>query len=203
MSQAIAQSATQLSVSNAVSDWNDEQFYASAKRCSERQAKGATRERNLLRRNGNGGLISMVCADYRSHFTALYGKTDRLPSEVFQKIEAQVDKYLASKLGEVNSLNAISYRRSFYHNFKDFEVTERVNVTGENMLSLKEQHLGIVIFITQAEKRLKDLEAKLTPDLDREKEVKAQIMRLNTTRNFIEGEMKHQEELKKPVNQTK
>ena len=193
--QVLAQSATQLSISNAASDWNEPEFYTSAKRNSERQAKGATRERNLLRRNGNGGLISMVCADYRSHFAALYGKTDRLPSEVFEKIEKTVDKYIAEKLAEVNAGNVLTYRRAFHHNTRDMEVTERVNLVGENKLTLKEQHLGITIMLTAANKRLTDLQAKPTPDYDREKEVKAQIMRLELTRSFIEGEQKHQSEL--------
>lgn len=193
----LSQSATQLTVSNATSEWSEVEFALSAKRCADRTAKGTTRERQLLKRNGNGGLISMVCADYRGHFAAIYGKTERLPSAVFSLIEKAVDKFLSDKMSEVNVNNAISYRRGFYHDGRNMAVTERIQVTGENQLSLKEQHLGVNLFIGAAEKRLKDLEAKPTPDLDREKEVKAQIMRLTITRSFIEGEMKHQEELKK------
>ena len=193
MSQALTQSATNLTISNGTPDWTEVEFNASVKRQGERQAKGVTRERNILKRQQ---LISMVCADYRSHFAVLYGKTDRLPSAVFSLVETAVDKFIAAKLAEVNPINSISYRRGFFHNSKDMLITERVTVVGENQLTLKEQHLGVNLFIGQAEKRLKDLEAKPTPDLDREKEVKAQIMRLTLTRNFIEGEMKHQAEVK-------
>jgi hypothetical protein len=189
MSNAIAQSATVLAVSNSVSDWDELTFADRTKLAAERTSKGTTRERRMINRNK---LVSAVCADYRAHFAALYGKTDRLPSEVFEKIQTAVDKYIVSTLNLVNPLNAITYRRSFFHNAKEMEVTERLQNTGENKLTLQEQHLGINLFIGAAEKRLKDLEAKKTPDYDREKEVKAQIMRLNITKQFIEGEIAHQ-----------
>ncbi len=187
MSNAIAQSATTL----AVSPTGESQFDIadSVRRCAERTAKGTTRERQFLQRNK---LMSTVCADYRSHFPAIYGKTERLPSEVYERIESEVDKFITSQLGRVNNLNVISLRRGFFHNAKEMEITERIINTGENKLTLKEQLLGANIFITSAEKRLSDLERKPTPDYEREKEVKAQIMRLNLTKQFIMGEMDHQ-----------
>jgi hypothetical protein len=188
MSNAIAQSATVLAVSPTGE--NDFDIVASVKRCAERTAKGTTRERQFLQRNK---LISSVCADYRSHFPAIYGKTERLPSEVYERIEGEVDKFITSHLSRINPINVISLRRGFYHNAKEMEITERIVNTGENKLTLQEQLLGVDIFITSAEKRLRDLEKKPTPDYDREKEVKAQIMRLNLTKQFILGEMSHQE----------
>lgn len=167
-------------------------FSLSASNAASRQAKGTTRERHMLNRQK---LISSVCADFRSHFAAIYGKTDRLPSEVFDKVERAVDELLAKLLGQVNATNAISFRRAFHHNGNQMKVTERVVTTGENEITLKEQLLGITLFIGAAEKRLKDLEAKKTPDYEREKEVKQQIMKLTVTKSFIEGELKHQEKL--------
>jgi hypothetical protein len=150
MSNAIAQSATQLSVSpNGESEFS---FQDSVRRQAERTAKGTTRERQLLNRNK---LVSATCADYRMHFPSIYGKTERLPSEV----------------------------------------TERIQLTGENKLTLKEQLFGCTMFISQAEKRLKELEAKPTPDYDREKAIKQQIMQLNLTKQFITGEIEHQSKL--------
>jgi len=170
MSQAIAQSATQLTVSGQGEDNFD--FAASVKRSAERTAKGATRESQMLKFNV---LISLVCADYRSHFASLYGKTDRLPTAIFNKVEAAVTEYINSMLNRVNATNVISFRRAFHHNSRDYEVTERVTNLGENKLTLKEQLLGITIMITAAEKRLKDLEAKPTPDYDREKQILGEI----------------------------
>jgi hypothetical protein len=192
MSNAVAQSATELTKTN-----NGEQnfdFALSTKNAAARQSKGVTRERQMLNRQK---LISAVCADYRTHFAAIYGKTERLPSEIFAKIDEAVDAHLATMLATVNHTNVISHRRAFYHNSRDLMVTERVTNTGENMLTLQEQHLGIVIFITNAERKLKALEAKPTPDLDAEREVKASLMKLNITKQFIEGEIKTQSELKK------
>lgn len=189
-SNVLAQSATQLTKSNASNpDWDDSLFYKSAKAAAERQSKGVTRERNMLKRQQ---LVSMVCADYRSHFAAMFGRTDRLPSDVFTKVETAVDKVISERLAEVNSQNVITYRRAFHHNSKDMLITERISLVGENQLTLQEQHLGVVIFITQAEKRLTDLQAKKTPDYDREKEVKATLMKLNVTKAFIEREIENQ-----------
>ena len=191
MSKAIAQSATTLAVSNGMTEETFD-FDASCKRASERTAKGVTRERHLLQRNK---IISMVCADYRSHFTAIYGKSDRLPTDIYAKIESAVDKYLAGVLLHVNPQNVISYRRAFHVNVNQLEVTEREILTGENKLALKEQRCGIVIFIEQAKKRLADLEKKSTPDYDREKELRAHIMRLETVKTFIDREISNLEKV--------
>ena len=190
MSNAIAQSATILSVStNGEKDFD---IPASVRRQAERTAKGVTRERQMLNRNK---LISSACADYRMHFPAIYGKTERLPSEIFTKIEEAVDSFIQTQLCRVNSTNVLNLRRSFFHNWKDKEITERVQLTGENKLSLKDQLFGTTVFLASAEKRLKELQAKPTPDYDREKAVKENIMKLELTRQFIKGEIEHQEKL--------
>ena len=193
----LSQSATTLTVSNASNpEWDDLAFSESVKRAAERSSKGITRERQMLNRNK---LCSSVCADYRSHFAAMYGKTDRLPSDIFEQIEKAVDTYISKYLNCVSFSNVLSYRRYFFHSEKQMEVTERVQNTGENKLTLQEQHLGITIFITSAEKRLKDLEAKKTPDYEMEKEVKQRIMRLSVTKSFIEGEIAHQSKVIAPT----
>lgn len=189
MNTVLAQSATQLAVSNSVNE-DAFPFQERIKMAAERQAKGVTRERQMLNRNK---LISALCADYRAHFAAIYGKTDRLPSAVFEKVETAVDNYIAEQLNRVSKHNAISFRRAFHHDFNQQKVTERVVATGENELSLQEQHLGVNLFIGQAERKLKDLEAKKTPDYEREKQVKEQLMKLNVTKAFIEGEIAHQQ----------
>jgi hypothetical protein len=190
MSNAIAQSTASQTVSGTGEDNFD--FALHVRDAASRQAKGVTRERQMLNRQK---LISAVCAIYRAKFAAIYGKTDRLPSEVFTKIDTAVDEHINKTLTAVNPANVITFRRAFFHNANDMMITERVQATGENQLTLKEQLCGVTIFIEQTEKRLKELEAKKTPDFDREKAVKAQLMRLNVTRDFIKGEMKHQGEL--------
>ncbi len=187
MSQAIAQSATQLTVSNTSEENFD--FALSVSNAAVRQAKGVTRERQMINRNK---LVSAVCADFRNHFASIYGKTERLPSVIFAKCEIEVDTFLTKTLANVHPMNAISFRRAFFHNSREMEITERVVNTGENKLTLAEQRLGVILFIGQAEKRLKELEAKPTPDYDREKEIKAQILKLSVTKQFIEGEIAHQ-----------
>lgn len=190
MSNAIGQSATQAAVSgNGEANFD---FALHVKDAAHRQSKGITRERRMINRSK---LKSSVCAVYRAKFASIYGKTDKLPADINDKIDAAIVDYINDTLKLVNADNAISYRRAFYHNANDLMITERVMSVGENSLTLKEQLLGVDLFIGQAEKRLKELEAKKTPDYDREKAVKAQIMKLNITREFIMGEMKHQGEL--------
>lgn len=194
MSNAIAPSTSLLTPS--VVPEADYPFAERVNLMMERQSKGVTREAKLLNRNK---LVTALCSDYRSHYAAIYGKTDRLPSAIFEKIEETVDAGIESQLQRVNKHNSIGFRRAFHHDFNQQRVTERVTATGENMLSLDEQHLGVVIFITNCERKLKDLEAKKTPDYEREKQVKEQLMKLNVTKAFIEGEIQHQAKVKQPT----
>jgi hypothetical protein len=196
MSNAISQNATNLAVSGNTEE--NFSFEACAKRNAERTAKGSTRERQFLQYNK---LITACCADYRSHFPMIYGKSERLPSAVFEKIDKAVTKYIQYHLNRVNVQNAISFRRGFYHNQKQMEVTDRVTAVGENKLPLAEQHLGINIMIHDANKRLDDLMKKPTPDHDREKEMRATIMRLELTKSFIEGEQEHQKKVAEEAKQ--
>ena len=189
MSNALAQNATDLAVSGQSEENFD--FTACANRNATRTAKGTTRERQFLQYNK---LISACCADYRSHFPMIYDKNmnARLPSAIFEKIDKAVTDCIQTQLNRVNVTNAISLRRGFHHAEKAMEVTDRVTCVGENKLPLNEQLLGINIFITTANRRLDDLMKKPTPDYDAEKEMRARIMRLELTKQFILGEIEHQ-----------
>ena len=190
MNTAIAQSATDLALStNGEANYD---FRETVKRVATRAAKGLTRESRVIKRNT---LITGVCQDYRLHFAAVYGKSERLPSEVFTKVEQAVDEWITSSLGLVNANNAVSVRRAFAHKANDLKFVERVIVTGENELSLAEQKLGVTIAITAAERRLRELQSKKTPDFDREQQVKVMIAKLENTKNFVLGEIAHQEKL--------
>jgi len=190
MSNALAQNATDL----AVAGQNEENFdiLACVKRNAERTAKGVTRERQFLQYNK---LVTACCADYRSHFPMIYGKSERIATEIFTKIDKTVTEFIQEQLNRVNVGNVISLRRGFYHNQRQMEVTDRISSIGENKLSLAEQKLGINIFITNANKKLDDLMKKPTPDYDAEKECRAYIMRLTVTRDFILREIENQEKV--------
>lgn len=186
--QILAQNATQLSVSgNSEAEYD---FVQSAKIAAERKAKGMTRERWFLSRPK---LISAICADYRARFASVYGKAERLPSSIFEKIEKAVDSVIASQLSQVNAQNVISLRRSFSHKSNQYKFVERVTATGENELALKEQLLGCHLAIGSVQRRLDDMSksGRLTEDL--RKDLQAQMMKLQLTENFIKGEIQHQE----------
>src|SRR2546429_3816569 len=97
MSNALAQNATDL----AVSGQSEENFDINAcvRRNAERTAKGTTRERQFLQYNK---LISTCCADYRSHFPAIYGKSERIASDAFGKIDKAVTEFIQAQLNRVN-----------------------------------------------------------------------------------------------------
>jgi len=190
MSNAIAQSASVVTINPCGEENYD--FLECAMRSSSRQSKGLTRERVFLNRQK---LVASVCADYRAHFAAIYGKTERLPSVVFEKVESAVDTVIERNLKAVHTGNAISMRRAFAHKANDMKFVERVTCVGENELALQEQHCGCVIALEQAKRRLMDLEKKPNPDHEREKQVKQQIMKLELTKSFIEGEIAHQKAL--------
>ena len=82
---------------------------------------------------------------------------------------------------------------------------ERVVLTGENELTMQEQRDGIDALIYQSEKRLKSLENKKLqeneklPHYEKIKKLASQILRMNSTKLFIEAEIQHQQELAKEL----
>lgn len=193
MNNVLAQNATQLAISNTSNpEWDSGMYKDAAMRAGERVIKkdSITRERRMINRPK---LISSVCADYRAHFAALYGKSDRLPTAVFEQIEKAVDDYIMSTLNSITPVNAISYSRGFHHSPNNMEVTERVRIVGENPIALKEQKFAMGLFINQMEKKIASVPAAI--DRDKLKQMNQQLMKMKCTLAFIEGELKHQASL--------
>jgi|ERR1041385_1952890 hypothetical protein len=190
-SNALTNQATKLAVQSQGEDSFD--FNSRLHALAVRTAKGSTRERQLVQWNK---LFAAMCADYKAHFPAIYGRTDSLPANIVNKIETAITEYVnKSILTTIRADNILSYNRKFYYNARNNAVTERIQLLGENTLLLKEQLLGVDIYITQAKKRLKDLEAKPTPDYKREQSCKEQINRLEVTREYILGELARQQKV--------
>lgn len=190
MNNVLAQSATQLTVSpNGEATFD---FAASVNRASERRARGLTKTRHEINRQK---LIASVCADYRAHFASIYGKTERLPSEVFDKIQNAVDEFITKLLSQVNTLNSTTIRRSFAHKPNAMKFVSRVTAIGEDEISLDEQLFACHIAQGQVKRRIEDLEKANRLSDDTRKELQSQIMRLTLTENFIKGEIEHQKKL--------
>jgi hypothetical protein len=196
MHNAVAQSATILTKSaNGEANYD---FELVVKGMATQQAKGVTRERQMLNRQK---LISKVCANYRATFAEIYGKSDRLPSDVFVKVEAAVDSFLTKQLSAITTTNIISQRKSFFVNRKDMSVTERVFNVGENALALKEQHLGINLFIGQVNRSIAALE-KMPDNSNVWKEERLSLLnerlnQLEVVKIFIEREIANQQTVAK------
>jgi hypothetical protein len=190
MSQALAQSATQLTKSNGLEEWLDIDFFNSATKAAGRKVgkDSVALERYVMKREA---IASAVAADYRAHQAGLFGRSDRLPSAIMDKCYAGTDKFIAQVMAMINPSNIITARRAFYHDVNDNKVTERCTIVGENLLDLKKQHLGILLFKGQAEKRLKAFQTEGKPDHDREVKLENAVRRCEQTMAFIEGEMAH------------
>src|SRR6185436_11053931 len=182
MGQALAQSATQLTVSpNGEASYD---FTAAAIRCTSRKVKdnSLTRERHLIFRKD---VISSVCADYRAHFAGIYGKSETLPSAIHEQILNAVDKHLESLLRSVNLNNCVSFRRNFKHKANQMMFVMATSVVGEDIIPLKEQLFACHLAQGALQRREEDLDKrnKLTDDI--RKDIWSQRMKLNLTEQFI------------------
>jgi hypothetical protein len=146
------------------------------------KANQATRFHSVLNQSK---LFSACCAEVKSMLGG--DKTGRLPNEIASKISDAITTYQQKMIAQVNPANVQSVIKSFRHSAKDMAVIEQIRATGHNSLPLNEQHLGIVILISQAERRLTALQAKPTPDLDAEANCKESIKRLSLTKFHIEA----------------
>lgn len=181
MSNAITQNATNLAVSNS-GEWDADMFLTVARRASVQTLSGLTREHKQLNWNK---LISAVCATYRDHFPEIYAKTDRIPSEVFEKAQDAVHTVIAESMGAVNPQNIVSVKRQAVHKYADRKFVEKVIMTGENAMSLAEQKLFSSIAIREAKEKLARLLKKPNPDHDAENKQTRVIEKLEDTHRHI------------------
>jgi hypothetical protein len=187
MSQALAQSATELTVSNNGEVNYD--FKGTANKLSVKAIKGATREGFNLNR---GKLISAMVNDYKARFASIYSPKEHLPSDIFQKIENACDELIASQLGRVNSKNALTWRRSFAHKAQQQCIVDRITIIGENTLPLEEQLLGVNILISEQNRKIEDYLLGKMPGWNEDTLTKARqrIISLEGTKKHIEDSIK-------------
>lgn len=187
MNQVLSQSATNIAVSSTPEEQFD--FALAAERACKRNAKGMTRERSEINRNK---VLNAVRADYRSHYPAIYSKTDRIPSDINDKLEAAVDAYIEGCLKQVNLANCTGIRKSFSHKASQMKFVEKVTVTGENEISLKEQSFACTTALEQLNRREADAEKRNNCTDEMRKAFREQRMRLEVTKTFITREIEHQ-----------
>lgn len=156
-----------------------------------RSVKGVTRERLLI---NHSKLFATCAAETRS----LLGqeKGNNLPAEIADKLSNAVDAFINQHIQRINPSNAISFRRSFAHKSRDMQIVDKLTAIGENVLNLKEQHLGCNILLTEKNRSLDELMKKPNPDYDREMSVKEEIAKLERTKTFIESCLAKNAEIK-------
>lgn len=190
MSQALAQSATQLSISTP----QEIDFAEMVERNAIRSVKGMTRSRILL---NNQKLFSTCAEEYRSKRSIQKG--DSLSAEVCKAIHDAVDSFIDSKLGLVNKLNCISQRAYNHHDMRNRRYTYRTQNTGEDLMTLLEQRNASTTHLKVLNQRLDLLYAKKQPNHDQEASVKEQIREAEFTRVFILAQIADMEKLTKEV----
>jgi predicted transcriptional regulator len=183
--QALAPSATQLAISSP----REVPFEACVIKYAVRSVKGVTRERVLL----NSSKLFSLCAE---EIRSLMGieKGNQLPKEVAEKLSDAINEYITKQVNRITPANALSFRRSFYADFRNLRVTDRVTAVGENIISLKEQKLGVDILLTEKNRALDDLMKKPNPDYDREANMKEQIQKLELIKAHIVASLAKLEE---------
>lgn len=191
MGNAIAQSATQLAVSPTVEENFD--FRASAKRAATKNHKGMTRERMLLNR---GKLVSTVRNEFLAHYTSYTHKNVpgkvTLPDDIYSRIENAVDAFLNETMGRITVESITSFRRAFKLKVDDMDAVEETTIKGETIISLKEKHLAYTLAIGEAEKRLRKLAEKKTPDYDAETKLNNRVQALQNAQAWIQSEITRQ-----------
>lgn len=162
MSNALAQSATDLALSSTPEAEFD--FHLSVSRVAAKKlpANGLTTYSVLTSRSK---LISAVCQDYRSHYPSLFDKRDaqgnrlpveRLPEEIFGKITTAVDNFIQNEFNKFLSNPDELVRSSvrFVHQAAKKDVVKRHTIIRDEVIALKEKRMGIELFIGETKRQI-------------------------------------------------
>jgi hypothetical protein len=147
-----------------------------------RKATGLTKERFTLNQSK---LFSACCAEVKSLLG--HEKLNRLPEDIADKISSAIVTYGEAQIASITPQNIISARKFLHVSTRDLQVTERVQIVGENTIALKEQLFGANLAIGQAERRLTDLQKKPNIDYDAEAKCKEKIAKLQLVKVHLEA----------------
>lgn len=196
-SNILSNNATSLAVSGQGEENYDFQTRLDFVTAKKLPKSGTVTESRKLKRSD---IVSMMVQDYRSHFTAIYGKKQNIPAEKHKLICEVVDKYLEAKLGQIGLHNLTTFDRKSKFNVRTGEVVELLTAKGENLLLLKDQHARWTIYQGDVKRRMEDSEKKGTLTDDREKAMKGKLMDIELA--LLKNEMlqKEQEKLASDAN---
>lgn len=179
---------------------NDFDFAASVKRCAERKlgSNGLTTKSHTLNR---AKLVSSVCSDFRNHYPALFEKRDekgniipeslRLPEEYFTKVVAAVDSFIDSAFEEfkTNADSLVKVSTRFVHKSKQKDVILRHTIQRDEVISLQQKKMGIILFIGETERQIAKINDQKTVmsevTMERLKKLEARLVKENDTLNAV------------------
>lgn len=134
-------------------------------------------------------LFSSVCSEVKSR-RGLDEKT--LPVEIANRISDEIQTFIMAQINSVTPDNITGISKAFKYKAKENTVVEAVMVKGENIISIKERLFALTLLKGKAEKRLKELQAKPTPDLDAELRQKQNLMQYQLTTDHLQAELERQ-----------
>ena len=183
---------------------NDFDFGASVKRCAERKlgANGLTTKSHTLNR---AKLVSSVCADFRNHYPALFEKRDdkgnivpdslRLPEECFNKAVIAVDSFIDAAFEEfkTNADSLVKVSTRFVHKAKQKDVILRHTIQRDEVISLQQKKMGILLFIGETERQIAKINDQKTviseAKMERLKKLEARLVKETETLNAINAQI--------------
>jgi hypothetical protein len=179
MSQALAQSATQLAV-GGVDDITLPQL---VEKNATKSIKGVTRERLFLNRSK---LFATCAAELLSRSGTESAKQGgRLPAELADRLYEEVDAFIQRQINRINPQNSLSFRRAWKHNKRDMSIVDRITAIGENNLTLEDQNIGCNTLLHDLDDREARYYASNKPDIDKERQFKEYRAALQLTKQHI------------------
>lgn len=147
MSSAIAQSATQLSISTPSELDLVEMVQRNAVRAIKNPSRVSTTERFTL---NNSKLLNACRMEWRSK----NGGVGRVPDEVDIVIQDNVNKFIMAQVNRINPANAMSFNVRDVLDFKNLCITEKVTAVGSNTKTLQSQYEACNRLIRETQDKL-------------------------------------------------
>jgi len=135
MSQALAQSATELAVSTPTEQDNVEMV----RRLMIRAIKNPDRVASKERLNLNFSKLMNAC---RGEWKSKNGGVSRVPEEMDKVLQSIVSDEIMSHIGRINPSNSMNFNVKDALDFKNLAIVEKITASGQNTLVLQAQLAG-------------------------------------------------------------
>lgn len=191
MSQALAQSATQLAVSTP----KEIDYMALVVKHATRNCTGMTQARfslnaEKLKKRTSRELKARLCIAI----------SENLPADINKKLDTAIDVFISDALSKLKTGTLLSSVSKFVYDKDEERFVKHNIVTSEEILALKEERLAVTLKLTACNKRLKMLRER-NDDPSKITQAEATMFKFEQYHAQLEAEIKAQSEVTKPVAQ--